>query len=131
MKRRIYIIVGLAVVLLTMARPTCAFGYSLLNHDVAKRHDTLCDGDKKQHQRGVATFDDATSSLRLCLTRPSRLLPTTGPAPGKQSVRQPSSLIQTLVSNLLNCHSCRKEASPFPTAVSRNYYVIALRHILC
>ena len=129
MKRRIHIMACLAIVLLAMAMPTCAT--ASITHENAKRHDTLCDGDKKEHQRGVATFNDATSSLRLCLTRPSRLLPTTGPAPGKQSVRLWSSLNPTLVSNPLNCHSCRKESTPFPTAASREYYIIALRRILC
>ena len=129
MKRRLYIIMCLAVVLLTMAMPTCAS--ASMTHENVERRDTLCDGNKKEHQRNTATFDDAASSLRLCLTRPSRLLPTTGHAPGKQSVRLLSPLNPTLVNNPLKCHSCRKEATPFPMAASRHYYVIALRHILC
>ncbi|MGM9698833.1 MAG: hypothetical protein ACI3Y0_09335 [Prevotella sp.] len=129
MNRRFYIIICLAVVLLTMAMPTCAS--ASITHENVERRDTLCDGNKKDHQRSVATFDDAASSLRLCLARPSRLLPTTGPASGKQSARLLSPLTPSLVSNPFKCHSCRKEATPFPTAALRNYYVIALRRILC
>lgn len=129
MRRRLYIVFCLAVVLISMAMPTCAS--VSLHQEASERHDTLRDGSKKEHHRTAATFDDATSSLRLCLTRPSRLLPTTGSAPGKHSVRVNASLNATLLSNPLNYRLCRKEATPFPTTVSRDYYVIALRHIIC
>ena len=129
MRKRISIMFCLVVVMLAMALPTCAS--VSLRHEAAKRHDTLCDGSKKEHHRAVATFDDATSSLRLCLTRPSRLLPNTGPSPCKHSVRIPASLSAKTLSTSLNCRLCRREATPFPATVSRDYYVIALRHILC
>ena len=129
MKRRLYIIMCLAVVLLTMEMPTCAS--ASMTHENVERRDTLCDGNKKEHQRNTATFDDASSSLRLCLTRPSRLLPNTGPSPCKHSVRIPASLSAKTLSTSLNCRLCRREATPFPATVSRDYYVIALRHILC
>ena len=94
------------------------------------RRDRLTDISRKEDQRPVAVFEDTMSTMRTCLARPQRLLPSQGSAPGKTQARSLESRGYTLFCNPQN-FSQRQEATPFPSFVSRTYYVIALRHILC
>ena len=85
-----------------------------------------------ENEKGVATIDDARSIYRLCNTRPQRLLPSHGSKPGKSTgrsfaVRRPHH------KHFFFLHDGRRrlETAPFQSAASRDYYVFALRHILC
>ena len=94
------------------------------------RRDRLTDISRKEDQRPVAVFEDTMSTMRTCLARPQRLLPSQGSAPGNTQARSMESRRYTLFCNPQN-FSQRQESTPFPSFVSRTYYVIALRHILC
>ncbi len=139
MKRSMFITLYIAVImaaiaLTSMALPPCGKcggETSHVRYDKATRHDALRDGSKKEQQRSVAMFDDASGQLRTATARPSRVLPPTSPAPGKHLARLQTSIISPHLTNLFNYCHCHRNASPLRMAVSRYYYVIALRHILC
>ena len=86
----------------------------------------------QQGRRQEATLNDARSICRLCNIRPQRLLPTHGSKPGKNMVRL-FARRRSYVSPLLFLHDGRRrlETAPFQSTTSRDYYVFALRHILC
>lgn len=88
--------------------------------------------DPQQGRHNEATLNDARGVYRLFNTRPQRLLPTHGSSSDKNAacslaVRQPQ------VKHLFFLHDGRRrlETAPFQSAASRDYYVFALRHILC
>lgn len=85
-----------------------------------------------ENENGVAMIDDARCIYRLSNTRPQRLLPSHGSKPGKSTgrsfaVRRPHH------KHFFFLHDGRRrlETAPFQSAASRDYYVFALRHILC
>lgn len=139
MKRSMFITLHIAVIMVaialtSMALPSCGKESGTTSHiryDKATRHDALRDGSKKEQQRSVAMFDDASGQLRTATARPSRVLPPTSPAPGKHLARLQTSIISPHLNNLFNSCLCRRNASPLHMVVSRYYYVIALRHLLC
>lgn len=94
------------------------------------RRDRLVDISQQESQRSVAVFEDTMNTMRTCQVRTQRLLPSHGPAPGKTQARSIGLRKHALFCNPQN-FSQRQEITPFPLFVSRIYYVIALRHILC
>ena len=95
------------------------------------RRDRLTDISRKEDQRPVAVFEDTMSTMRTCLARPQRLLPSQGSAPGKTQARSIESRRYTTTLCNSPIRSTRQESTPFQSSVSRKYYVIALRHIIC
>ena len=134
MKARRIITTCFAAIMLMMAIPTDVLAVINSTTDAQggkqARRDRLTDISQKEDQRSVAVFEDTMNTLRTCLTRTQRLLPSHGPAPGKTQARSMESRKHDLLYNPQN-FSWRQETTPFPSFVSRIYYVIALRHILC
>ena len=134
MRARRIITTCFAAIMLMMAMPTDVLAVINSTTDAQggkqARRDDLTDISQKEDQRSVAVFEDTMNTLRTCLTRTQRLLPSHGPAPGKTQARSIESHKHDLLCNPQN-FSQRQESTPFPSFVSRIYYVIALRHILC
>ncbi|MDD5826103.1 MAG: hypothetical protein PUD14_09500 [Prevotellaceae bacterium] len=134
MRARRIITTCFAAIMLMMAMPTDVLAVINSTTDAQggkqARRDRLTDISQKEDQRSVAVFEDTMNTLRTCLTRTQRLLPSHGPAPGKTQARSMESRKHDLLYNPQN-FSWRQETTPFPSFVSRTYYVIALRHILC
>ena len=134
MKARRIIMTCFAAIILMMALPVdiLATVGSTTNAkgEGQARRDRLTDISRKEDQRPVAVFEDTMSTMRTCLARAQRLLPSQGSAPGKTQARSMESRRYTLFCNPKN-FSQRQEATPFQSFVSRTYYVIALRHIRC
>jgi hypothetical protein len=86
-----------------------------------------------QHERhSEATLNDSRSIFRLCNIRPQRLLPTHNSNSGKNIARS-FALRRSQPKHLYFLYDGRRrlETAPFQSAASRDYYVLALRHILC
>lgn len=88
-----------------------------------------------QHQHHQeATLTDASQIYRICSSRPQRILPSQG----SKTERTPTPLAHFAIRQhhtnpLCSYHDsrCRRETAPFSLSASRDYYVIALRHIIC
>ncbi|MBQ7421676.1 MAG: hypothetical protein IJV27_06025 [Prevotella sp.] len=82
--------------------------------------------------RQLELLNDARSIYRLCNTRPQRLLPTHGSKPGK-SIGRLLAVRRPRLKQFFFLHDGRRrlETAPFQSAASRDYYVFALRRILC
>ena len=92
--------------------------------------DGLCDANAHKHHPSAATLSDAHDIYRICNSRPGRVLPTYGSKPGRTLGKQPFNHKSNTCYSLLNRRKQRLETSPFATAASCEYYVIALRHII-
>ena len=129
MRCRFYILSLLATVIMMTVMPADAFASSYTGQEHRDDRDRLYDAAHDRRDAGAATFDDAVMPVRTCILRVVRLQPSFGPSPstalsrGHASLVCPETAIPALVNNL--------ESAPFRSAVSRLYYVIALRHILC
>lgn len=88
--------------------------------------------DTQQGRRNEATLNDARVFYRLYNTRPQRLLPTLGSKTGKSTGRLFVAR-RFHIQPFLFLHDGRRrlETAPFQSLASRDYYVIALRRILC
>ena len=135
MRARRIITTCFAAIMLMMAMPTNVLAVINSTTDAQggkqARRDRLTDISQKEDQRSVAVFEDTMNTMRICLTRPQRLLPSHGAAPGKTQVRSMESRRYTTPLCNYQIRSTRQESTPFQSSVSRNYYVIALRHIIC
>lgn len=91
---------------------------------------TLTDPQSGRHHE--ATLNDAQGVYRLCNTRPGRLLQTHGSNSGKNATRS-LAVRRPIVKHIFFIHDGRRrlESAPFQSAASRDYYVFALRRILC
>ena len=87
--------------------------------------------DQNTKRPNEATLTDATQLYRICSSRPQRLLKTATRSgrtltPSFHCVRQ--HIVKPLHSYFDS--RCRTESAPFCLSASRDYYVIALRHII-
>ncbi|MBR3522040.1 MAG: hypothetical protein IKN75_05880 [Prevotella sp.] len=86
----------------------------------------------QQQQPHEATLTDATQLYRVCTSRPQRLLPTQG-SRSERFLTPAIKLVRQYILKPLHSHHdsrCRMESAPFALSASRDYYVIALRHII-
>lgn len=86
----------------------------------------------RQQQPHEATLTDATQLYRVCTSRPQRLLPTQG-SRSERFLTPAIKLVRQYILKPLHSHHdsrCRMESAPFALSASRDYYVIALRHII-
>ncbi len=86
----------------------------------------------RQQQPHEATLTDATLLYRVCTSRPQRLLPTQG-SRSERILTPAIKLVRQYILKPLHSHHdsrCRMESAPFALSASRDYYVIALRHII-
>ena len=129
MKCRFYILSLLATVIMMTVMPADAFASSYTGQEHRDDHDRLYDAAHDRRDAGVATFDDAVMPVRTCIPRVVRLQPSFGPSPSTLLSRGHAPLVCSVaeISALVN----NLESTPFRSTVSRFYYVIALRHILC
>ena len=86
---------------------------------------------QKQHHH-EATLSDASQLYRICSSRPQRIMPSHGSKTERTTTPCGSWLRRTIVKpqNPVYDSRCRLETAPFCLAALRNYYVIALRHII-
>ena len=132
MKARRIIMTCFAAIILMVAMPVDVLAYRSVTNDEGgpTERDRLTDISRKEGQKPVAMFSDTQSTARACLARPQRLLPSHGSTPGKMLTRYLSSRNNILFCNY-KIRSKRQDSTPVRSFVSRNYYVIALRHIIC
>lgn len=86
----------------------------------------------RQQQPHEATLTDATQLYRVCTSRAQRLLPTQG-SRSERFLTPAIKLVRQYILKPLHSHHdsrCRMESAPFALSASRDYYVIALRHII-
>ena len=86
------------------------------------------DNDEQQ----AAILSDASDIYRICSTRPQRVLPTQSPQTQQTTGKTPVALRYLNRGTLKHLYGRggRTEQAPFCFVVSRDYYVIALRHII-
>ena len=86
---------------------------------------------QKQHHR-EATLTDASQLYRICSSRPQRINPTQGGKTNRTTNMCGGVVRRHIVKPFKSFHDsrCRLETAPFCLSASRDYYVIALRHII-
>ena len=100
------------------------------------RQQSLSEGVVKPSPRqhySEATLSDATHLYRICSSRPQRVLPSQGSKTERSITPFQTQLGRQSSKPLYSYHNsrCRQETAPFCMSVSRIYYVIALRHLIC
>ncbi len=86
----------------------------------------------QRQQPHEAVLTDATQLYRICSSRPQRLVPTQGSRSERTVAPLSGFARQHIVKPLHSYYDsrCRLESAPFCLLASRDYYVIALRHII-
>ena len=79
-----------------------------------------------------ATLTDASHLYRICSSRPQRISPTQGTKTQRTGKQFGCFALRRIVKPLYTFHDGRRrlETAPFCLSASRDYYVIALRHII-
>lgn len=87
---------------------------------------------QKQHVPEAA-LTVAAQPCRICSSRPQRIVSSRGSGSGRSSGSSGSVARRQNVSLFQSPYDGRRrlESAPFCSPASRQYYVIALRHILC
>lgn len=113
-------------ILLLLALPTLAAGQQTTR-------DSLRDGREKLWHAGEAVIEDAQQPARVCSTRPLRPLPSPMFRTGRQ--HKGTAFVAPTVARSLVPQTLKQQHSefspPYRAVASCDYYVIALRHILC
>ncbi len=78
-----------------------------------------------------AVLSDSLSLLRVCSTCPQRIIPVFVENTGKIFGRIVFYISKPQSCFLLMGGSCRLETAPFQSQASCDYYIFALRHLLC
>ena len=121
-----------------MALLSCAGDVMKVEASASEEGSVSCSGktnsltDTKQGRHNDVMLYDARNMIRLCNSRPQRLLPVHGSEPGKHVAR--SFVVRRAGGKCVFFrHDGRRrlETAPFQSAASRDYYVFALRHIIC
>ena len=86
---------------------------------------------QKEHHR-EATLTDASKLYRICTSRPQRINPTQGSKTERTTSTGGSVASRNIVKSFYTFYDSRRrqETAPFCLSASRDYYVIALRHII-
>ena len=86
----------------------------------------------QQHTHHDAVITDATQLYRICTSRPQRIVPTQSSQPERLSSSLSACALRHSVKPFKSIYDSRTrlETSPFCVSASRDYYVIALRHII-
>ena len=119
------ILLGLLLLLMSAPQASAA----------TQRRDSLADARQLSMPDLVAVISEAPAAAhRVVNSRPQRLLPTQGPGPGRSVQRSTAHAQRTTfyVQSLTHTTDSRlrRERSPYCSAASADYYVIALRHII-
>lgn len=83
-----------------------------------------------KHNRTAAVMNESANSQQLFIPRNQRLLPSFGFHLSKTHART-NSIYKTSVCHLCQTTVPRHDAARYVSPVSRLYYVIALRHLIC
>lgn len=86
----------------------------------------------QQHTHHDAVISDATQLYRICTSRPQRITPTQSSQPERLFNSLSTFSLRHIVKPFESIYDSRTrlETSPFCVSASRDYYVIALRHII-
>lgn len=129
MKGRFYILWLLLAVIMLTAVPADAIASSYTGQEQGCERDRLYDGGLQDHDKHTSTVNDAVMPVRTCIHRVVRLNPSFGPSPSTSLSRGQCPVFGLGIPVVFILRNL--ESTPFRTAVSRFYYIIALRHILC
>ena len=86
-----------------------------------------------QQHHHEATLTDASQLYRVCSSRPQRILPSQGSKTERTITPFGNFALRQHIVNHFNSYydsRSRQETAPFCMSASRDYYVIALRHII-
>lgn len=97
----------------------------------ASSSDGLRGGDDLKREKATAVLTDAQDAYRICSSRPQRLLPANGFKLERTSGKQSFSLYFKPPKRRFSCRWAIRNTSPIRTVVSCDYYVFALRRLLC
>ena len=78
-----------------------------------------------------AVLSDSLSLLRICCSCPQRIIPVFGESTGKIFGRIAFYISKPQTYFLLFGGCCRLETAPFQSKASCDYYIFALRRLLC
>ena len=99
--------------------------------EAARQPHTAVVTPQKEHHR-EATLADASQLYRICSSRPQRINPTQGSKTERTTNTGGSVAWRNIVKFFYTLYDSRRrlETAPFCLSASRDYYVIALRHII-
>ena len=87
----------------------------------------------QQQHHHEATLTDASQLYRVCSSRPQRILPSQVSKTERTITPFGNFALRQHIVKHFNSYydsKCRQEMAPFRMSASRDYYVIALRHII-
>ena len=127
MQRKGRMLMAQVVVLLAVLF-NCQGADAIPAHHTSRQPQSAVVAAQKQHHREAATLTDASHLYRICSSRPQRVNPTQG----SKTERTGNSVWRNFVKPLYTFYDSRRRqvTAPFCLSVSRDYYVIALRHII-
>ena len=124
MKKRYLILLLFVVGILAVTK------LGMARHDVGSTA-KVCNSLGEQRKETSATIRfDAANSVALGLPRPVRLVPPGFPVLSKMSGRRSFGLTRRLFTFCFDVSSLN-DFAPMGARVSRRYYVVVLRHIVC
>ena len=129
MLRTLQVLAALSAVLLTVLL-NWQGEKSAPTKEVSQHSRTVVKSQDRQHRE--ATLTDAARLYRVCSSRPQRIMPTHG-SKNERTVSPCSGLVRRRITKFLHTPydgRRRLETAPFCLSASRDYYVIALRHII-
>lgn len=85
----------------------------------------------KEHRNPEAILSDRSNEVHFTSARPSRFIPGNEPRPQKFGGKQVFYKKFNPLNNFLMIGRQFRVRTPYPVHVSSDYYVFALRHILC
>lgn len=124
MKKRYLILLLFVVGILAVAK------LGVARHDVSSTAKVCNSLGEQRKETSVIIRFDAVNSVALGLPRPVRLVPPGFPVLSKMSGRRPFGLARRLFTFCFDVSSLN-DFAPMGARVSRRYYVVALRHIVC
>ncbi|HCN52845.1 MAG TPA: hypothetical protein DIS88_03290 [Prevotella sp.] len=85
----------------------------------------------KEHKNPEAILSDRSNEVHFTSARPSRFIPGNEPRPQKFNGKQAYYTKFNPINHFLIIGRLSRVRAPYPVHVSSDYYVFALRHILC
>lgn len=96
-----------------------------------RERDKICEVSKYNDTPKEAVLSDSLSLLRVCSTCPQRIIPVFVESTGKIFGRIVFYISKPQSCFLLMGRCCRLETAPFQSQASCDYYIFALRRLLC
>lgn len=108
-------------------------GQNIVTEPIVSEHTASSLVTSQRQQPHEAVLTDAAGLYRICSSRPHRIVPTQGSRSNKRAQTLCFSFTgQSVAPPVLSLcdNRCRLTSAPFRLSASRDYYVIALRHII-